>query len=69
MNCYYIKTAKLCGIEASHLLRSLSKDVFDSTIQSQCKLPKEPKVLDAMPMIFDDENDSNVLKYTIIIFN
>lgn len=60
MNCYYIKTAKLCGIEAAHLIRSLSKGVIESTIQGQCKLPKEPKVLDAMPMTSDDENGSNV---------
>lgn len=60
MNCYYIKTAKLCGIEAAHLQRTLSKGVFESTIQSQCKLPKEPKVLDAMPMTIDEENRSNV---------
>lgn len=61
MNCCYIKASKLCGVEAAHLLRILSKGVFDATVQSKCKLPKEPKVLDAMPFFEDENGSSNVI--------
>lgn len=49
-DCYYIKTAKVCGAEAASIMKELVIDVIDSVLCTKCKgIKSNPYVKDAMP--------------------
>ncbi|XP_028138420.2 uncharacterized protein LOC114332838 [Diabrotica virgifera virgifera] len=50
LDCYYVKTAKVCGKDAALTITSLITDVIDNTITHSCKrIKKFPVVKDIMP--------------------
>ncbi|XP_050298402.1 uncharacterized protein LOC126737521 [Anthonomus grandis grandis] len=48
VNCYYIKTAKVCGLTAASYLRKLMKQVFDCTLLVKCSIGSAPQVKNPM---------------------
>lgn len=49
-DCYYIKSAKVCGVEAATTMKELVTAVIDSIICVSCKgIKANPYVKDAMP--------------------
>lgn len=49
-DCYYIKTAKVCGIQAAITMKELVTAVIDGVLCITCKgVKSNPYVKDAMP--------------------
>lgn len=49
-DCYYIKTAKVCGSSAAATTKELLVAIIDSILTVSCDIVKEtPKVKDPMP--------------------
>lgn len=50
LNCNYVKTGELCGLELAHFMRHLTIDVFKPIIPKKCKTPRcLPVISDPMP--------------------
>ncbi|XP_018573333.1 uncharacterized protein LOC108912554 isoform X2 [Anoplophora glabripennis] len=50
IDCYYIKIAKVCGIDAAKTLKELAVDVMDSIVDVKCSnVCEDPDVKDPMP--------------------
>lgn len=54
IDCYYIKTAKVCGIRAAKTLKELMVEVMDCSLTVRCSAGANPKVKDAMPDTYSD---------------
>lgn len=73
-DCYYIKTAKVCGTEAADIMKELVTDIIDSVLCTSCKgIRSNPYVKDAMPEQYLRKNGAqkvNLLKaiYNLVIF-
>ncbi|KAI4462148.1 hypothetical protein MML48_5g00001511 [Holotrichia oblita] len=49
VDCYYIKTAKICGINAAKMIKELMKNVINAIIVTTCDVSAVPYVADPMP--------------------
>lgn len=49
VDCYYIKTAKICGLNAAKIIKDLMKHVIDVIITTTCDISANPYVADPMP--------------------
>lgn len=49
LDCYYIKTAKVCGLKAASTLKELMVEVIDCTIKEKCSISKNPSIHSPMP--------------------
>lgn len=66
LNCNYVKTGELCGLELAHYMRHLTIDVFRPIIPKKCKTPRcLPKISDPMP----NEGGINVIHLFLYICN
>lgn len=57
VDCFYIKTAKVCGIKAALTLKELMVDVIDCALTVKCSVSSNPKIKDAMPEKYIDTLD------------
>ncbi|GJQ84071.1 hypothetical protein Trydic_g10529 [Trypoxylus dichotomus] len=48
-DCYYIKTAKICGLNAAKIIKDLLKNVISVIITTSCDISANPYVEDPMP--------------------
>lgn len=48
-DCYYVKTATLCGLKGAHVMKNLMRHVFDKILTVECNVKANPSVPDAMP--------------------
>lgn len=75
MDCYYIKSAKVCGMEAAETIKELVVDIIDSIICRTCKgIRSNPYVKDAMPPQYLKRSGSehalvNKILISIILLN
>lgn len=51
LNCQYVKTAELCGLQAAQTLRCFSKDVLNGSMVTTCKTNDPPDVKSPMPVM------------------
>ncbi|KAF7270225.1 hypothetical protein GWI33_016775 [Rhynchophorus ferrugineus] len=49
LDCYYIKTAKVCGLKAASTLKELMVEVIDCTIKEKCPVSMNPSIHNPMP--------------------
>lgn len=61
VDCYYVKTAKLCGKNAAELMKQLVLAVIDSVLVIKCEIKLNCFVSDAMPDDF--KNSSSRVNY------
>ncbi|ENN78884.1 hypothetical protein YQE_04673, partial [Dendroctonus ponderosae] len=48
VDCFYIRTAKVCGLRAASTLKELMVEVIDCTLPIKCAVGSNPKVKDAI---------------------
>ncbi|XP_060529094.1 uncharacterized protein LOC132703699 isoform X2 [Cylas formicarius] len=48
-DCYFVKTAKVCGISAAKTLKEIMVDTIDCVLTVKCNVKSNPTVRDAMP--------------------
>ncbi|XP_044271602.1 uncharacterized protein LOC123015751 [Tribolium madens] len=67
-DCYYIKTAKVCGNSAASTTRELLQAIIDSILTIKCDNVKEtPKVKDPMPEEYiKKENKADMILPTVL---
>lgn len=58
VDCFYIRTAKVCGLRAASTLKELMVEVIDCTLPIKCSVGSNPKVKDAMPEKYIDALES-----------
>lgn len=73
LDCYYTRSAMLCGRDAARLLRSFAGDSMQRAMINNCEVKKRlPRVPDAMPafsVAYPIVNSLNILlAFTFIIF-
>lgn len=76
-DCYYIKSAKVCGVEAATTMKELVTDIINSVLCVTCKgIGANPLVKDAMPEQYIKKNGAsckvnfanNIIHYHYILF-
>ncbi|KAG4071637.1 hypothetical protein HA402_011791 [Bradysia odoriphaga] len=71
LNCQFVKTAELCGMEVAHSLRLLTKAVFDGTLLFKCNVGDPPNIPCPMPneeYSASTATRQNTLGLTILVF-
>lgn len=71
LDCYYTRSALLCGLDAAWQLRSFAGDSMKRAMINNCEVNKRlPRVPDAMPVFgLSSSNSFNILlAFTFIIF-
>ncbi|RZC37641.1 uncharacterized protein BDFB_011356, partial [Asbolus verrucosus] len=69
-DCYYIKTAKVCGKRAAGIIKELLQAVIDSILTINCDNVKEtPYVKDAMPDDYIKKHNIGVITSSSIVLN
>lgn len=68
LNCNYVKTGELCGLELAHYMRHLTIDVFKPIIPKKCKTPRcLPIISDPMPCSGNITVDNLCLCFPIFV--
>ncbi|KAJ6633822.1 hypothetical protein Bhyg_17895, partial [Pseudolycoriella hygida] len=49
LNCQFVKTAELCGMDVAYSLRILTKTVFDGSLLVKCNVGEPPNIDSPMP--------------------
>ncbi|KAJ3643338.1 hypothetical protein Zmor_026056 [Zophobas morio] len=68
-DCYYIKTAKVCGNSAAAIIKELLESIIDSILTINCdNVKQDPSVKDPMPEEYiKKENKSDRIKPSAVL--